>query len=120
MTNGPKVSAYGRGSRFGWLHSALDLPEAFENLTPEVHGDAVSFEFIAEVNPDWLIVVDRSVAIGEKSSAQTTLDNPLVAGTTAAENDQIIYLSAAPLYIAGGGYTSLLTTLGEMTAAFIK
>jgi iron complex transport system substrate-binding protein len=120
MTNGPKVSAYGRGSRFGWLHSALDLPETFENLTPEVHGDAVSFEFIAEVNPDWLIVVDRSVAIGEKSSAQTTLDNPLVAGTTAAENDQIIYLSAAPLYIAGGGYTSLLTTLGEITAAFIK
>ncbi len=120
MTNGPKVSAYGRGSRFGWLHTALDLPEAFENLTPEVHGDAVSFEFIAEVNPDWIIVIDRSVAIGEASSAETTLDNPLVAGTTAAENNQIIYLSAAPLYIAGGGYTSLLMTLGEMIAAFSK
>lgn len=120
MTNGPKVSAYGRGSRFGWLHTALDLPEAFANLTPEVHGDAVSFEFIAEVNPDWLIVVDRSVAIGEASSAQTTLDNPLVAGTTAAKKGQIVYLSAAPLYIAGGGYTSLSTTLAEMTAAFSK
>ncbi|MBU2865653.1 siderophore ABC transporter substrate-binding protein [Pacificibacter marinus] len=120
MTNGPKVSAYGRGSRFGWVHTALDVPEAFENLNPEVHGDAVSFEFIAEVNPDWLIVVDRSVAIGEASSAHTTLDNPLVAGTTAAQNDQIVYLSAAPLYIAGGGYTSLSTTLAEMTTAFTK
>jgi len=120
MTNGPKVSAYGRGSRFGWIHTALDLPEAFENLNPEVHGDAVSFEFIAEVNPDWLIVVDRSVAIGEAASAHTTLDNPLVAGTTAAQKDQIIYLSAAPLYIAGGGYTSLSTTLAELTTAFSK
>lgn len=120
MTNGPKVSAYGRGSRFGWVHTALDLPEAFENLNPEVHGDAVSFEFIAEVNPDWLIVVDRSVAIGEAASAHTTLDNPLVAGTTAAQKDQIIYLSAAPLYIAGGGYTSLSTTLAELTTAFSK
>ncbi|WP_050526424.1 siderophore ABC transporter substrate-binding protein [Pseudorhodobacter aquimaris] len=120
MTNGPKVSAYGRGSRFGWLHTALDLPEAFENLNPEVHGDAVSFEFIAETNPDWLIVVDRSVAIGEASSAQTTLDNPLVAGTTAAQKGQIVYLSAAPLYIAGGGYTSLSTTLDELKTAFTK
>jgi iron complex transport system substrate-binding protein len=120
MTNGPKVSAYGRGSRFGWLHTALGIPEAFADLTPEVHGDAVSFEFIAEVNPDWLIVVDRSVAIGEASSARTTLDNPLVAGTAAAQKGQIIYLSAAPLYIAGGGYTSLGTTLAEMTAAFSK
>ncbi|QCO54751.1 siderophore ABC transporter substrate-binding protein [Pseudorhodobacter turbinis] len=120
MTNGPKVSAYGRGSRFGWLHTALDLPEAFENLNPEVHGDAVSFEFIAETNPDWLIVVDRSVAIGEASSAQTTLDNPLVAGTMAAQKGQIIYLSAAPLYIAGGGYTSLSTTLAELKTAFTK
>lgn len=120
MTNGPKVSAYGRGSRFGWIHTALDLPEAFANLNPEVHGDAVSFEFIAETNPDWLIVVDRSVAIGEASSAQVTLDNPLVAGTTAAQKGQIVYLSAAPLYIAGGGFTSLGITLGELTTAFTQ
>ena len=85
-----------------WLQTALGLPEAFQNLTPEVHGDAMPFEFIAEVHPDWLIVVDRSVVIGEAASAQTTLDNPLVAGTTAAQKGQIIALSAAPLYIAGG------------------
>jgi iron complex transport system substrate-binding protein len=28
MTNGPKVSTYGPGSRFGWVHAALDLPPA--------------------------------------------------------------------------------------------
>ena len=30
QTNGPKISAYGKGSRFGWLHSTLGLPEAHE------------------------------------------------------------------------------------------
>lgn len=120
QTNGPKVSAYGKGSRFGWLHTALDLPEAYENLNPDTHGDAVSFEFIAEANPDWLIVVDRAAAIGETASAQATLDNPLVAGTTAGQNGQIIYLSSGPVYIAGGGYTSITTTLSELTAAFSK
>ena len=120
QTNGPKVSAYGKGSRFGWLHTALDLPEAYANLNPDTHGDAVSFEFIAQANPDWLIVIDRAAAIGETASAQATLDNPLVAGTTAGQKGQILYLSSGPAYIAGGGYTSITTTLAELTAAFSK
>jgi hypothetical protein len=33
MTNGPKISAYGPGSRFGWLHAALGLSAAVD--TPE-------------------------------------------------------------------------------------
>ena len=118
MTNGPKIAAYGKGSRFGWLHSALDLPEARENLDPETHGDAISFEFIAEVNPDWLIVVDRASAIGEAGSAQATLDNALVKGTTAGQKGQIIYLDAAPIYIAGGGFRSMMGTLDQLIAAF--
>jgi iron complex transport system substrate-binding protein len=120
QTNGPKISAYGKGSRFGWIHTALGLPEAHENLNPETHGDAVSFEFVAEVNPDWIIVVDRAAAIGEPGSAAATLDNPLVAGTTAGQKGQIVMLSSTPIYIAGGGYTSLMGTLGELLAAFSK
>lgn len=118
QTNGPKISAYGRASRFGWIHGALGLPEAHAALSPDTHGDAVSFEFVAETNPDWLIVVDRAAAIGETASAHATLDNPLVAGTTAGQKGQIVYLSPAPIYIAGGGYRSILITLDEITAAF--
>lgn len=118
MTNGPKISAYGKGSRFAWLHETLGLAEAHENLNPETHGDAVSFEFVTEVNPDWIIVIDRSAAIGEPGSAMATLDNPLVMGTTAGQKGQIVLLSSTPIYIAGGGYTSLTTTLDEMLAAF--
>lgn len=120
MTNGPKIAAYGKGSRFSWLHDATGIPEARENLDPETHGDAISFEFIAEVNPDWILVVDRSAAIGEPASAATTLDNPLVAGTTAGQKGQIVVLSSTPIYIAGGGYTSMMTTLDELLAAFSK
>lgn len=118
QANGPKISAYGKGSRFGWIHTALGLPEAHEKLNPDTHGDSISFEFIAEVNPDWIIVVDRAQAIGEQATATDTLANPLVAGTTAGQKGQIVYLSSAPVYIAGGGYTSLMTTLEELLAAF--
>ncbi|MDZ4393715.1 siderophore ABC transporter substrate-binding protein [Cypionkella sp.] len=120
MSNGPKISAYGKGSRFAWLHDTLGIPEAHQNLNPETHGDAVSFEFVAEVNPDWIIVVDRSAAIGEPALASETLDNPLVAGTTDGQKGQVVYLSSTPIYIAGGGYTSMMTTLDELLAAFTK
>jgi len=122
LTNGGKVSAYGNDSRFGWLHTALDLPEAYPDLTDETHGVAVSFEFIAEVDPDWLLVIDRGSAIGAigatGEAAAATLDNPLVAGTTAARKGHIVYLDSGPLYIAGGGVQSMMETLDEVIAAF--
>lgn len=119
MTNGPKVSAYGAGSRFGWLHAGTGLPEAVEGVDAQTHGEAISFEFIAEANPDWLIVVDRGDAIGQDGdAAAVTLDNPLVAGTTAWANDQVIYLNSANVYIAGGGYTAMMETMDILIAGF--
>lgn len=119
LTNGGKVSAYGDDSRFGWLHSSLGLPEAFPELNAETHGEAISFEFIAEVNPDWIFVVDRGAAIGQDGeAAAVTLDNPLVAGTTAGQNDQIVYLDSARLYLVGGGYQSMMGTIDEVVVAF--
>jgi iron complex transport system substrate-binding protein len=121
LTNGGKLSAYGAESRFGWLHAALDLPEAFPELDADTHGEAVSFEFIAEVDPDWILVIDRGAAIGQEGeAAQATLDNPLVAGTKAAQNAQILYLDSAPLYLAGGGIRSLMGTLDQIEAGFLR
>lgn len=118
LTNGPKISAYGRGSRFGWIHDTVGLPESYPALKPEVHGDAISFEFIAEVDPDWLIVVDRGAATGaEGPSALETLDNPLVAGTKAAKAGHVVMLNATDLYIAGGGYQALMANFAELLAA---
>lgn len=119
LANGPKISAYGAGSRFGWLHAALGLPEAVEGVDAQTHGEAISFEFIAEANPDWLLVVDRGAAIGaEGENAAQTLDNALVAGTTAAQNGQVIYLNSANIYISGGGIQSMTATLDDIIAAF--
>nr|WP_172327285.1 siderophore ABC transporter substrate-binding protein [Mangrovicoccus sp. HB161399] len=119
LTNGPKVSAYGAGSRFGWIHDAVGLPQAREGLSTQTHGEAVSFEFIAEVNPDWLLVVDRGAAIGaEGESAAQTLDNALVRETKAWKNGHVVYLDPARMYIAGGGAQALTGVLDQITEAF--
>jgi iron complex transport system substrate-binding protein len=119
MTNGPKVSAYGANGRFGWLHTNLDLDEAAADVEQSTHGEAASFEFIKDTNPDILIVIDRLAAIGQDGeSAKKTLDNPLVHDTNAWKNGQVVYLSSAPLYIAGGGIQSMNIILDDIQATF--
>ncbi|QQA41920.1 siderophore ABC transporter substrate-binding protein [Pelagovum pacificum] len=119
MTNGTNVSAYGAASRFGWLHTATGLPEASSDIDDTTHGEAISFEFIREIDPDWLFVIDRGAAIGQEGpSAEATLDNALVRETTAWETGQVIYLNSAELYITGGGAQSTLNTLETIRSAF--
>lgn len=121
MTNGPKVTAYGRGSRFGWVHTALDLPAAVPDVEAATHGEAVSFEFIRNANPDWLLVLDRAAAIGsEDQNAKTTLDNELVAETTAWKKGQVIYLPAGDFYIAAGGVQAMSRVFTAITDAYSK
>lgn len=119
MTNGPKVTAYGPGSRFGWVHATLALPPAVEAMQTAIHGEAVSFEFIHKANPDWLLVVDRAAAIGSgEQGARATLDNELVANTTAWKKGQVVYLPAADFYIAAGGIQATQRVLATIKEAF--
>jgi iron complex transport system substrate-binding protein len=119
MTNGPKISVYGSGGRFGWMHDALDLTEAVPEVEQASHGEAVSFEFIRDADPDIVIVIDRLAAIGQDSiGAQATLDNPLVHQTAAWQQGRVIYLDSAATYIAAGGIQSLNLFLDQIIAAF--
>lgn len=119
MTNGPKMAAYGADSRFGWIHEATGLPEAVEGVDRADHGQGISHEFIAEADPDWLLVLDRTAAIGaEGQAAAETLKSDLVAGTTAWQQDQVIMLDPASTYISAGGFTSLTGTIDRLTQAF--
>lgn len=119
LVSGTKISAYGAGSRFGWLHDRLDLPQAVPDLREGNHGEAVSFEFLAKADPDWLLVIDRGAAIGQGGeAAAATLDNPLVAGTKAGKAGQILYLDGAAMYLAAGGVQSLMLTLEQLRQSF--
>lgn len=119
MTNGPTVSAYGAAGRFGWLHTALELPEAVAAVETTTHGEAISFEFIRDANPEILIVIDRAAAIGQQGeAAAATLDNALVHETSAWQSGNVIYLDSASVYIASGGIQSMIGILGQFTDAF--
>ena len=94
------------------------VSEADENIESAAqHGAKVSFEYIADLNPDYLFVVDRGAVVGGESSAQGTLNNELINSTDAAKNGNIIYLDAALWYTATGGFTSTLKMVDEVSTA---
>ena len=118
LTNGGKISAYGPGSRFGWLHDDLGITPAIADIKAATHGDPISFEFILKTNPDWIFVLDRDAAIGKGSgAAKALLDNELINKSKAAQNRQIIYLDGANWYILAGGLNAVAASVNEVLAA---
>lgn len=119
LTSGGQLSAYGPSEegRYDFFYSWLGVTPAAEQVAIDTHGDAVSYEFLADTNPDIMVVLDRDGAIGEEGeSAQALLDNELVNGTTAAQNGAIAYVDTQKWYLSFGGLTALDGILDEVGA----
>lgn len=117
LTNDGSMSAYGSGSRFGIIHDLLGVKAADDSIEVSTHGQEVSYEYISQVNPDILFVVDRTVIAGGTNLAATTLDNELVNETNAAKNNKVIALDPDLWYLSGGGLTSVSAMIDEVLAA---
>ncbi|SAI41955.1 iron ABC transporter substrate-binding protein [Bordetella ansorpii] len=122
LTTGGKMSAYGPGSRFGVIHDAFGVKPAAPGLNVSNHGQAVSFEFLVQTDPDWLFVIDRDAAIGREGvSAQRLLDNELVRATKAWRTGHIVYLNAYNWYLLGSaGLTGMQQNVDDLTQALAK
>jgi iron complex transport system substrate-binding protein len=115
LVTGGKASAYGAGSRFGVIHDVLGVPPVDNTIEVSTHGMSISFEFIAEKNPDYLFVVDRDAATAAgNASAKQVIENELVKGTKAFKNDNIIYLDPNYWYLSGGGLISTSKMVEEV------
>lgn len=119
LTSGAEVTAYGTGSRFGWIHDTLGVTPAIADVEAATHGDAISFEFILETNPDWLFVIDRDAATGEGAAA-AILDNELVAQTNAWKNGNVVYIDPVRSYIVNGGLPAFTVLVDQVGAALAK
>ncbi|ANA83268.1 siderophore ABC transporter substrate-binding protein [Paenibacillus glucanolyticus] len=120
LANEGKISAYGPGSRFGILHDVFGFGAIDPNIEVSTHGKDISNEYIVEMNPDYLFVVDRgaAVATGEgESGAKAVVENELVKTTNAAKDGNIVYLNPDFWYLSGGGLTSVSEMITEVDAA---
>ena len=118
MVNSSSISALGIGSRYDVVHTTFGVPPADPNITVSTHGQNVNFEYILDINPDIIFVVDRGIITEGKGTAEVLLDNSLVNQTKAAMNGKIIHLSAEQWYISTGGIDSFKVMIEEVASAF--
>lgn len=116
LANEGAVSAYGPGSRFGLIHDVLGVAPVEKNLEVSTHGQSISFEFIAQKNPDYLFVVDRGavVAGAAQTGAKALVENELVKTTKAFANGNIVYLDPNYWYLSGGGLISVSEMISQV------
>ena len=120
MVNGTKIASFGAQSRFGYLFNDFGWEAADDTDSTARHGQPVSFEFIRKLDPEWLIVMDRSSAIQAKGeNANAVLDNALLKESKAFKNDRIIYLDTSS-YLASGGYQQMMLELKLLRDAVQK
>ncbi len=118
VTNAGKLGVYGPDSRVSWVYNEAGLASALDGVKDGDHGgDSVSFEFLLEVNPDWVFVVDRDAGVGEgNGAAEALLDNELFNQTNAAKAGQVVYLDPQAAYITMHGYQGVMLLLDQVLA----
>ncbi|HIW33643.1 MAG TPA: siderophore ABC transporter substrate-binding protein [Candidatus Paenibacillus intestinavium] len=117
LANEGKISAYGPGSRFGLIHDVLGVPAVDDTLDISTHGNEITFEYIAEKNPGYLFVIDRTAAVGGEGNAKDTVENDLVKNTDAFKDGKITYLDPQYWYLSGGGLISVEKMVKDIDAA---
>ncbi|MGJ1386935.1 siderophore ABC transporter substrate-binding protein [Sphingobacterium spiritivorum] len=117
LHNNGRFSAYGKGSRFGFIHDVLGVKPAQEQLEVAIHGQKISNEFIAETNPDYLFIIDRNAVVAGKAGNKSEIENKLIQQTNAYKNGKLIYLNPQIWYLSGGGITSTDMMIDEIIKA---
>lgn len=116
MANDGSLSAYGPGSRFGYVYDEFGFEAIDKDIAVSNHGSNISFEYILEENPPYLLVIDRAAVVGGSTTAKMTLENEIVKSTTAYQQDNIIYLNSEIWYVASGGLGTTLEMISDLEA----
>ena len=115
MSAGGNITTFGAQSRFSAIYRDFGFQEAVPNIKESRHGDLISYEFISNVNPANLFIIDKDKLINkDKSRTRQEFANPLVKSTTAYKDDKLNYLDINAWYIALSGVTATEQMIEDM------
>ena len=118
LVNNDKLMAFGQHSRFGLIHDKLGFTPIDASIKVGTHGQSISYEYIAEKNPDYLFVIDRASAVtGKSGGAEAALNNDIIKQTKAAKEQHIVYLDANNWYLMNGGLNAMHEMVAEVGSA---
>lgn len=117
MFNEGSLSVYGEGSRYDMVYSKFGFIPADTNIEASNHGQNISFEYLKEKNPDYLLVLDRGAITGAQASVKEAIENELVKTTKAYQDGHIVYVNPQAWYVGGSGIMAIDTIISDMETA---
>lgn len=117
MISDGSMSVYGAGSRFNIIYNELGFVPTDENIEVSNHGQSISYEYLAEKNPDYLFVIDKGAVTGSGTPAKDTVENELVKTTDTYKNGNIVYVDSVAWYVGGAGFKALDKMLDDVENA---
>ena len=117
MFNEGSLSVYGEGSRYDMVYSKFGFTPADTQIEASTHGQNISFEYLKEKNPDYLLVLDRGAITGAQASVKETVENELIKTTKAYEKGHIVYVNPQAWYVGGSGIMAIDTIISDIEKA---
>lgn len=114
MYNDKKISGFDNGedSRFAYVYNDFGFKPATTDIKASSHGSDFSYESILSVDPEVLLIVDRTVSDVETIKAD--IENDIIKKTRAYKDGKIVYLDGTNWYFSSNGVTTEAAKLQEI------
>ncbi len=114
MYNDKKISGFDNGadSRFAYVYNDFGFAPATTDIKASSHGSDFSYESLLSVDPEVLLIVDRTVSDVETIKAD--IENDIIKQTRAYKEGKIVYLDGTNWYFSSNGITTEADKLQEI------
>ncbi len=114
MYNDKKVSGFDNGedSRFAYVYNDFGFVPATTDIESSSHGSDFSYESILSVDPEVLLIIDRTASDVETIKAD--IENDIIKKTRAYKEGKIVYLDGVNWYFSSNGVTTEADKLDEI------
>ncbi|MER1986287.1 MAG: siderophore ABC transporter substrate-binding protein [Solibacillus sp.] len=114
MYNEKKISGFDNGadSRFAYVYNDFGFVPATTDIATSSHGSDFSYESILSVDPEVLLVIDRTASDVETVKAE--IENDIIKKTRAYKEGKIVYLDGVNWYFSSNGVTTEADKLDEI------
>ena len=114
MYNDKKISGFDNGpeSRFAYVYNDFGFVPATTGIKESSHGSDFSYESVLSVDPEVLLVIDRTASDIETIKAD--IENDIIKQTRAYKEGKIVYLDGTTWYFSSNGITTEADKLDEI------
>lgn len=114
MYNDKKIAGFDNGedSRFAYVYNDFGFKPATTDIKTSSHGSDFSYESVLAVDPEVLLIIDRTASDVEVVKAE--IENDIIKKTRAYKEGKIVYLDGVNWYFSSNGVTTEAAKLDEI------